>query len=514
MIELSSVWLSGYAVFTACLLPVLFLHRLFLKYGISLRFSIAAQKALSLSMLLVPFLIFLASQQRAPQIGEISQAQPHLPAATNAGKASLPSHPAGAALGRVQESVADVFIPFVELIFLCTMAGLLLFVARIFLQERNLRRWQKGVFERVEPGISLYQSSAITVPFSIGVWNRRVFLPQSLQGQELDVIKSHEINHCRLRHHLWSLLEACQTHVFWFNPLTHALRKTGNTLREMECDEFSVKSIERFTYLTVLLETAESYATRGMLPIRGQGWNHLEEMKMRISHIMDEKKKKWAAAWIASFALATLLAVCGTFYLANRIDSVTEDSILKEIRSQYAEATRAVPAIEFEKLPLHFVKALVLHEDQAFFDHNGISQKGIARATGRNFLSVLSGGTFLREGGSTITQQLAKQFLSERERSIHRKIQEYKVTRVLEAHFSKQEILTMYLNMAYFGNQTVGLAKAAQFYFHTDYDQLSVEQSAMLIPFLDAPSKFNMIANADAAKQRMANLLAKLHSTN
>jgi membrane peptidoglycan carboxypeptidase len=135
----------------------------------------------------------------------------------------------------------------------------------------------------------------------------------------------------------------------------------------------------------------------------------------------------------------------------------------------------------------------------------------IFTATGRNIYSKLFTSNNRIYGGSTITQQLAKSFLTH-ERTLDRKFKELKISRILEKNFSKNVILEMYLNRVYLGQNTWGLAAASLKYFQHKYTKLSLEESAMIIPFLAAPTKYNLIDNPQEAKSRQMNFLKRLTS--
>jgi penicillin-binding protein 1A len=156
-----------------------------------------------------------------------------------------------------------------------------------------------------------------------------------------------------------------------------------------------------------------------------------------------------------------------------------------------------------EKLPKRVVYAFLATEDRRFFDHFGVDVFGIIRALARNFRS--SG---VVQGGSTITQQLAKNFLltegrfTYRDRSLRRKIQEVMLSLWLEAKFSKNQILTMYLNRVYFGAGAYGITAASKTYFGVQPYQLTVKQAALLAGLLKAPSKYSPFSNPDKSQQR------------
>ncbi len=207
-------------------------------------------------------------------------------------------------------------------------------------------------------------------------------------------------------------------------------------------------------------------------------------------------------------ALLLSLALIATVQWQNQ-DEYFEELALNHIHQQYQTSLSKYPAVEYSEVPQTLTQALLKHEDQDFFDHNGISLKATSRAILRNASAWLSGKKQFVSGGSTITQQLAKSFLKEK-RSLSRKMREAKLARIIESNFSKENILEMYLNRVYFGNNAWGLASASATYFSKPYQKLTLSEAAMLIPFLEAPTKYNMIKNPQLASSRQLNLLRKL----
>ena len=157
------------------------------------------------------------------------------------------------------------------------------------------------------------------------------------------------------------------------------------------------------------------------------------------------------------------------------------------------------------KLPKHVPAAFVSIEDKRFYDHLGISLRGIARAAWRN---VGAGG--VREGGSTITQQLAKTSFLSSERTMGRKAQEVLIAFWLEAWLTKQQILERYLSNVYFGDNVYGLRAAAHHYFSVEPEQLTVPQAAMLAGMVRAPSRLAPTHNLKLARARSKVVLAAM----
>jgi penicillin-binding protein 1A len=153
--------------------------------------------------------------------------------------------------------------------------------------------------------------------------------------------------------------------------------------------------------------------------------------------------------------------------------------------------------VEVEKLPPHVVEAFLATEDRRFYNHWGIDPRGLARAAWSN----VSGGQ--RQGGSTITQQLAKFTFLTPERSLTRKGREMLIAFWLEAWLTKDEILERYLSNAYFGDNTYGLRAASLHYFYRQPEKLKPQQAAMLAGLVQAPSAYAPTNHYDRAEKRM-----------
>ncbi len=142
-------------------------------------------------------------------------------------------------------------------------------------------------------------------------------------------------------------------------------------------------------------------------------------------------------------------------------------------------------------------KAVIAAEDRNFYSHGAIDPTSLARAV---WVDVTSGG--LNEGGSTITQQLVKIQLLTPEKSLPRKVHELVLAVALEQRFSKDQILTMYLNRVYFGHGAYGLGAAAMTYFQKNAKDLTIGQAAFLAGLIQAPSAYDPVLHFDLAKQR------------
>ena len=162
-------------------------------------------------------------------------------------------------------------------------------------------------------------------------------------------------------------------------------------------------------------------------------------------------------------------------------------------------------AIPFDQLPDHFIKAVLATEDRRFFSHFGIDIIGTMRA-----LTVDARASGVVQGGSSITQQLAKNIFLTNERSIERKINEAFLALWLERHLTKNEILALYLDRAYMGGGAFGVQAAAQYYFGKSAREINLAEAAMLAGLFKAPTKYSPDVNLPAARARANDVLSNL----
>ncbi|MCH8890799.1 MAG: PBP1A family penicillin-binding protein, partial [Myxococcales bacterium] len=160
-----------------------------------------------------------------------------------------------------------------------------------------------------------------------------------------------------------------------------------------------------------------------------------------------------------------------------------------------------------ESLPQHLVLAFVAGEDSSFFEHAGIDYRSVLRAV---WVNLRAGGE-IRQGASTITQQMVKGLLLSPERKFRRKIREMILAHRIEKRFSKQEILYLYLNQIYFGRGAYGIREAARTYFGKDTRELSVSESALLAGLPKAPSRYSPFHNSKEAETRRRYVLSRMH---
>ena len=161
--------------------------------------------------------------------------------------------------------------------------------------------------------------------------------------------------------------------------------------------------------------------------------------------------------------------------------------------------------IEYEDIPIYVKQAIISTEDKRFYKHNGIDYRGIMRAA----VAMIQDGE-VTQGGSTITQQLARTVFLSNERTWERKIEEMYIAVELEKKYSKEEILEFYLNNVYFANGYYGIEAAAQGYFGTDVSHLSLSQMIYLCAIPNNPTLYNPLTHADKTQARRDRILKSM----
>lgn len=161
--------------------------------------------------------------------------------------------------------------------------------------------------------------------------------------------------------------------------------------------------------------------------------------------------------------------------------------------------------IEYEDIPIYVKQAIISTEDKRFYKHNGIDYRGIMRAA----VAMIQDGE-VTQGGSTITQQLARTVFLSNERTWERKIEEMYIAVELEKKYSKEEILEFYLNNVYFANGYYGIEAAAQGYFGMDVSHLSLSQMIYLCAIPNNPTLYNPLIHADKTQARRDRILKSM----
>ena len=229
--------------------------------------------------------------------------------------------------------------------------------------------------------------------------------------------------------------------------------------------------------------------------------------------------KKIVKICLVSTFLIVFSLVCfaGTYFLVSYIkfshlelnaDALTSPSLEIEVYDNDGnileeENNFNSKYVEIEDLSEDTKNAFLSIEDKDFYKHNGINKKRILKAIYNNLKSFS-----LKEGASTISQQLIKNTHLSNEKTFERKIKELVLTKKLEKNFDKDEILEFYLNIIYFGNNCYGLESASNFYFNKDAKNLSLNESALLAGLIKSPNKYSPISHKENALKRR-NLVLK-----
>ncbi len=158
--------------------------------------------------------------------------------------------------------------------------------------------------------------------------------------------------------------------------------------------------------------------------------------------------------------------------------------------------------VDIKKVPKHVIRAFVASEDRSFYKHRGFDVKAILRAL---VIDVFKGE--IRQGGSTITQQLVKKLYTRGERTFRRKLIELFIAKEFEKMYSKDQIMEMYLNLIYFGHGTYGINSAARFYFDCGAEDLTPVQSAVLASMIAAPNRYSPLRNPEESHERSKQVL-------
>ncbi|TGK26248.1 carboxypeptidase [Leptospira yasudae] len=190
---------------------------------------------------------------------------------------------------------------------------------------------------------------------------------------------------------------------------------------------------------------------------------------------------------------AELKEMIALFY--NHQPSVIYDRDGKKVSEIFAKKTSN---LEWDAYPENLKKIVLLVEDRKFFSHSGINYFSVLRAVFVNITSFR-----FKQGASTITQQLARILLDDREKSLVRKIKEAQLAFALEYSYEKKQILLYYLNNVYLGHGAFGFASAAEFYFKKTPAELTTEEMIVLASLASAPNRFSPLKNPDLSRQRV-----------
>jgi len=237
-----------------------------------------------------------------------------------------------------------------------------------------------------------------------------------------------------------------------------------------------------------------------------------------------EKKPWYLRWWFLLIVILVMIACAGSFlaygYLAYKFANQVEGYDLSKLETMESASViydrngvemgkifiqNRLP-IHFSEIPKNMVFAIVTEEDNRFFEHDGVDYFGVIRAAISNYRQGR-----IKQGASTVTQQLARNCFDLHERSIHRKILEMFLAHRIEHHFSKEKIMELYLNRVYFGSGFYGVEAAAMGYFGKHASALTVSESALLAGLLKSPNALSPWNNAKSAQGVRDFVLNRMH---
>jgi penicillin-binding protein 1A len=226
-----------------------------------------------------------------------------------------------------------------------------------------------------------------------------------------------------------------------------------------------------------------------------------------------------AVTALLSGALLVVLGFAGAYQFLE--PELPDPASLRDVRSQlpltvYSHDGKLIAQIgeqrripvRFEQIPQVVIDAFLAAEDDRFYEHPGVDWQGLVRAVASN---VSAGG--VREGGGTITMQLARNTILTSERTVHRKLKEVFTALRLERSFTKQEILTLYLNRIFLGQRAYGVGAAAEVYFDKKVGDLTLAEAALIAGLPRSPSRDNPVTSVERATQRRAYVLRRMLET-
>ena len=235
------------------------------------------------------------------------------------------------------------------------------------------------------------------------------------------------------------------------------------------------------------------------------------EPKKKVKKAKNKKKYSWKMTlfltmlWIGvvlSLMIAGYIFYCQktlpAFSKAIYVERQTGVKILaQDGRELTSYGALFAEPVDIDKLPSYVYQAIIDTEDRRFYKHSGFDFIGFSRAMAVNLVKRR-----YAQGASTLTQQVAKNLFLTQEKSIKRKVQEFLLARWLEKHFSKKQILEIYLNRVFFGSGAYGLNTAAKRFFNKKAKELNLHEAAILAGALKAPSRYNYLTNKKQALER------------
>lgn len=271
----------------------------------------------------------------------------------------------------------------------------------------------------------------------------------------------------------------------------------------------------------------EPIPSRAPMPVPAPGTRLLPPKSGRTAKAPPPKKKSRILRWLSALfaggtglaVLTVLLVIAAVYgvswYYSRELPSIEELGVYRPptvtvvydrngaLMGEIYEKRRYV--VELDAMPAHLKESFISAEDAAFYQHGGIDYMGIVRAVGRNALKGKKA-----QGASTITQQVARNFLLTSEKTFTRKIKEVLLAKRIESTFDKEHILFLYLNQIYLGSGAYGVEAAARVYFGKHVGELTLPESAMIAGLPQRPSDYSPHRHFEKAKARQSYVLGQM----
>ena len=193
--------------------------------------------------------------------------------------------------------------------------------------------------------------------------------------------------------------------------------------------------------------------------------------------------------------IISLLFLVGQIYYSYQLKQ-------EPLVTRVEEVTKKSDFVSFDDMSVNYRNAVIAVEDHRFYDHGAVDFIALARATFTNIKNKE-----LQEGGSTITQQVAKNIVFNQEQTFLRKLGEILAAYDIEKNYSKKEIFEIYVNSAYFGNGYYGIGQASKGYYNKEPKDLTLDEATMLAGIPNAPSVYAPTVNPDLAKKRQTHVI-------
>lgn len=388
---------------------------------------------------------------------------------------------------------------------LLTVIGILLFIFRICCDLYRINALIRTSHKQyLQKNTTLYLNPNIDSPFSVWAGKGMIFMPFNLSEKAKAVILSHERCHLRHRHTFWVMLDVLHTYLFWYNPISHLLKRKNSLLLELECDVEAAETNNRIGYASILSDYAHDRQYHRQALIAIQGFGSLYNLAKRLRYLLDDdERQRNSSRWRCFIGLLAFLTIIG--FTAGCASKETQREMAQKINDAYTTLSTTHGEVLLSDMPPILIKAFLFREDAHFYAHSGIDVSAIFRAAYNNVT-----GDHV-QGASTITQQLAKRFvLEDTRRTFNRKIKQFFAARTIEKNLSKDRILEIYLNSLYFENGIYGVAAATLHYFKHPLTSISPAEAAALAVIVSHPAENSFTRNPVKAKALQTHLLNRM----